>query len=63
MYHLGMCYENGHGHDKDITKAIHWYEKAASWGETKACERLVNLVANPAVMDDMFEHGYVAPAA
>lgn len=31
QYHVGVCYENGKGvFNKDITKALEWYEKAAA---------------------------------
>ena len=37
---LGYCYENGYGVEKDITKAVEWYRKAAAQGDKDAEERL-----------------------
>ncbi|KAJ3107183.1 hypothetical protein HDU97_004603 [Phlyctochytrium planicorne] len=63
MFALAQCYESGHGCKKDTFEAIKWYERAALWGDQKASERLIVLVGNPAMVDGMFSHGYVAPAA
>ncbi|KAI9329421.1 hypothetical protein BDR26DRAFT_842127 [Obelidium mucronatum] len=63
MFALGQCFENGDGCNQDLRKAIDCYSKAASWGDEKASDRLIALVANPSVLDGMFEHGYIAPAA
>ena len=29
---IGVCYEEGHGVDCDIEKAVEWYKKAADQG-------------------------------
>ena len=29
MYGLGKCYYNGEGIEKDLEKALYWYQKAA----------------------------------
>lgn len=63
MYHLGLCLENGYGVEKSIPKAIYWYEKAAAWGDQQAYDRLISLVANPALIEGVFANGHVAPAA
>ena len=63
MSSLGKCYEYGYGCELDISKAIEWYERAALWGDVVAFDKLIVLVANPNVLDDICEHGYVAPAA
>lgn len=39
-YDLGRMYELGMGVDKDLAKAISWYEKAAQQGHQKAKEKL-----------------------
>ena len=33
---LGRCYEHGKGVDKDMTKAISWYQQAADQGHVEA---------------------------
>jgi len=37
---LGQMYENGWGVDKNHSKAVEWYRKAAEQGHTEAKERL-----------------------
>jgi TPR repeat protein len=49
--------------ESDIKMAILWYERAASSGDQKAAEKLIALIANPTLIDGLFSHGYVAPAA
>ena len=49
--------------DVDLSKAIEWLEKAASGGDHDAGEKLIRLVANPSLIDGIFEFGYTAPAA
>lgn len=63
MSALAQCYENGTGVEMDIKLAILWYERAASSGDSKAAEKLITLIANPTLIDGLFSHGYVAPAA
>jgi len=63
MYHLGLCYESGYGCKADPDEAARWFEKAASYGDQKSYEHLIKIVANPALMDDIFKYGYVAPCA
>lgn len=63
MASMANCLENGIGCQESLEKAIEWYERAASWGDQKAGERLLILIANPATIDSIFENGYVAPAA
>lgn len=40
QYNLGVCYEQGEGIDKDISKAIEWYQKATEQGNLLAKKRL-----------------------
>lgn len=40
MYTLGCRYEHGDGPEKDLTKAIPWYEKAAKAGSIQGMNRL-----------------------
>ena len=40
MYAVGKLYERGRGVKKDLTKAVEWYQKAASAGQTSAQSRL-----------------------
>lgn len=63
MMALAQCCETGNGCERDISKAIEWYEKAAGWGDHAAAERLVILVSNPARVVGLFEFGFSAPAA
>ena len=63
MYQLGICFEAGLGCLSDISLAIEWFEKSASWGDSKASEKLISLIANPALIGGIFLFGYVAPAA
>ncbi|KAJ3073489.1 hypothetical protein HDU98_001417 [Podochytrium sp. JEL0797] len=63
LFFLGQCYERGDGCSQEIGHAIECYTKAAAFGDEKASDRLIFLVANPSVLDGMFEHGYIAPAA
>ncbi|MGN7003411.1 SEL1-like repeat protein [Neisseria subflava] len=30
---MGYCYENGVGTAKDMTQAVHWYQKSAARGD------------------------------
>ena len=32
MFHYGVCFEQGWGVDKDLSKALEWYQKAADQG-------------------------------
>lgn len=34
--YIGLCYENGYGTKKDIQKAAHWFQRAASLGDITA---------------------------
>ena len=43
QYHLGRCYEGGHGVTKDLTKAAEWYQKAADQGHERAKKALKKL--------------------
>ena len=43
MYNLGMCYEQGNGVTKDLSKAREWYTKAAAQGSEDAKTKLVAL--------------------
>ena len=43
QYHLGRCYEGGHGVTKDLTKAAEWYQKAADQGHEGAKKALKKL--------------------
>ena len=36
QYHLGVCYETGHGVAQDYTEALQWYRKAAERGNANA---------------------------
>lgn len=63
MSSLAQCYEAGTGVDIDIKQAVLWYERAASSGDQKAAEKLIVLIANPTLIEGLFSHGYVAPAA
>ena len=36
QYNLGVCYKNGDGIEKNLTKAVKWYEKAAEQGYASA---------------------------
>ncbi|KAJ3059480.1 hypothetical protein HDU99_006329 [Rhizoclosmatium hyalinum] len=63
MFAVGQCYETGQGTDRDLEKAIEFFSKAASYGDESASIRLIALIANPSLVDGMFEHGYIAPAA
>ena len=38
--HLGLCYENGNGVDRDLTEAVKWYRKAAEQGNASAQSNL-----------------------
>lgn len=40
---LGYFYEIGKGTEKDIQKAIYWYEKAVEFGNSNANEKLKEL--------------------
>ena len=63
MAELGNCYENGIGCRQDIDTAIDWYEKAASLGSNLGSDRIIALVANPALLGSLITHGYAARAA
>jgi TPR repeat protein len=43
QHNLGYCYENGEGVEKDIKKAIEWYQKAAKQGHEDSILRLESL--------------------
>ena len=36
MFYIGNCYRRGDGVDKNIDEAIHWYKKAAEYGDEDA---------------------------
>ncbi|GBB99010.1 hypothetical protein RclHR1_00340001 [Rhizophagus clarus] len=40
MYNLALCYKNGEGTEADLKKALHWYQKVAESGYTKAMNNL-----------------------
>jgi TPR repeat protein len=42
---LGAAYDNGIGVERDIDKALHWYQKAAEQGLAKAQYNLAHLLA------------------
>jgi TPR repeat protein len=60
---LGRCAETGTGCEVDLDRAIGFYERAAAMGDTTSSQRLVVLVANPALVQGLFMHGCAAPAA
>jgi len=39
QFHLGWCYENGEGVQKNYIKAFEWYRKSAKQGFTMAREQ------------------------
>ena len=45
QYHLGVCYHNGYGVEKDPEKAVFWYTKAAEQGDAKAQKSLGKFIA------------------
>jgi hypothetical protein len=46
QFGLGQMYEDGLGTDKDMTKALEWYGKAAKQGDIRAVKKLEDL-SNP----------------
>lgn len=63
MFALGDFYENGIGCVVDIIKAVEYYEMSASRGDVSASERLIGLVANSTLLDNILTFGYAARAA
>lgn len=64
MTSLAHCLETGYGCAKDRERAIHWYEKAAMWGDVKASERLLTLLSGSEDMGAGYGLlGGIAPAA
>ena len=56
QFSLGICYANGNGVAKDMTKAVEWYRKAAEQGHDKAQFNLCLCYANSdGVAKDMTE--------
>jgi len=46
QYHLGVCYANGEGVERDSIEAVKWYRKAAVKGDAKAQHNLGLCYAN-----------------
>lgn len=42
MNNLGACYHNGLGCERDMDKAIHWYERAADRDSVHALDNLAH---------------------
>ncbi|KAJ3259104.1 ERAD-associated protein [Boothiomyces macroporosus] len=63
MYTLGKLHEEGIGCTADLATAIEWYERAALRGDTSASDRLVVLVANSTLLDNIISFGHAARAA
>ena len=45
QYHLGVCYEEGKGVEKDESKAAEWYAKSLQLGNVEALKRLKKLAS------------------
>ena len=43
QYELGVCYYNGEGVSKDVSKAVEWWQKAADQGDASAQQILDKL--------------------
>ena len=43
MFYIGNCYRRGDGVEKNIDEAIHWYKKAAEYGDEDAPKLLKEL--------------------
>ena len=46
MFYIGNCYRRGDGVEKNIDEAIHWYKKAAEYGDEDAPNVLKELGVN-----------------
>lgn len=62
-FHVGDLYERGVGCEQNMRKAIEYYELAAFGGDTAASDRLIAIIANTSLLDNVIDCGHAAKAA